>query len=223
MVERRPTLRHPRPRRAAARRVRRRAARLPHLRRLDAHGGGGACSRRCRCCRARTWSRTTRRRCSDRQFAGLERGGRPHDVREPGHGARHRHRQDRHLAALGLRDRLLPLSVPHALLLGDLRHPDAAGGGAHRPDLQGRGQPRHDQHLRRPDHPADRLGDRHVPVPPVLPDRARGAGRGGAHRRRRADALLQGHPGAAIAHRASRRCSSSSSSTAGTSTSGRCW
>jgi sn-glycerol 3-phosphate transport system permease protein len=30
-----------------------------------------------------------------------------------------------------------PLSVPHVFLLGDLHHPDAAGGGAHRANLQG--------------------------------------------------------------------------------------
>ena len=83
-------------------------------------------------------------------------------------------------------------------VLDDLRHADAAGRGAHLPDLQGRLRPRHAQHLRRPDGAADRLGDRDLPVPPVLPDRARRAGRGGAHRRRRADALLQGRAAAAV-------------------------
>ena len=82
---------------------------------------------------------------------GLERAGRPDDVEQPGHGARHRDRQDRDLAALGVRDRLLPLPVPRDLLLDDLRHPDAAGRGAHPADLQGRRRPRHAQHLRRPD------------------------------------------------------------------------
>jgi sn-glycerol 3-phosphate transport system permease protein len=50
-----------------------------------------------------------------------------------------------------------------------------------------------------PDHAADRLGHRHLPVPPVLPHRARRTGRGRAHRRRRADALLQGRAAAAVA------------------------
>ena len=47
-------------------------------------------------------------------------------------------------------------------------------------------RPRHAQHLRRADGAADRLGHRHLPVPPVLPDRARRTGGGRAHRRRRA-------------------------------------
>ena len=81
----------------------------------------------------------------------------------------------------------------------DLRHPDAAGGGADLSHLQGRVRPRHAQHLRRAHHPADRLGDRDLPVPPVLPHRARRAGRGGADRRRRAHALLQGRAAAALA------------------------
>jgi sn-glycerol 3-phosphate transport system permease protein len=41
-------------------------------------------------------------------------------------------------------------------VLDDLRHADAAGGGAHPADLQGRLRPRHAQHLRRADHAADR-------------------------------------------------------------------
>ena len=45
----------------------------------------------------------------------------------------------------------------------------------------------HDEHLRRADPAADRLGDRDLPVPPVLPHRAGGTVRGGAastaHRR----------------------------------------
>jgi hypothetical protein len=60
-------------------------------------------------------------------------------------------------------------------------------------------RPGHAQQLRRPDGAADRLGHRHLPVPPVLPDRARRTGRGRAHRRRRADALLQGRAAAAVA------------------------
>ena len=38
---------------------------------------------------------------------------------------------------VGVRDRLLPVPVPQVLLLDDLRHADAAGRGAHPPDLQG--------------------------------------------------------------------------------------
>ena len=75
------------------------------------------------------------------------------------------------------------------------------------PDLQGGVGPGHAQHLRRPDGAADRLGHGHLPVPPVLPDRARRTGGGRAHRRRRADALLQGRAAAAVAAPASRRCS----------------
>jgi hypothetical protein len=59
--------------------------------------------------------------------AGHEGAGRPMMIGEPGQRAGHRHRQDRDLAAVGVRDRLLPLPVPAILLLGDLRHADAAG------------------------------------------------------------------------------------------------
>ena len=41
----------------------------------------------------------------------------------------------------------LPLSAAHGVLLDDLRHADAAGRGAHHPDLQGRGRPAPDRHL----------------------------------------------------------------------------
>jgi sn-glycerol 3-phosphate transport system permease protein len=54
------------------------------------------------------------------------------------------------------------------------------------------------QQLRRPDPAADRLGHRHLPVPPVLPDRAGRAGGSRPHRRRRRHALFQGHPGALV-------------------------
>jgi hypothetical protein len=116
-------------------------------------------------------------------------------------------RQDRDLAAVSLCDRLLPLPVPDVLLLGHLRHADAAGGGAHLSDLQGRGRPAPAQQLRRADDPADRLGHGHLPVPAVLHDRAGRAGRGRTGRRRRADALLQGRAAAAVDHQRSRRCS----------------
>ena len=43
----------------------------------------------------------------------------------------HRGGQDRHLHHLGLRGRLLPLSVPHGGVLADLHDADAAGRGAH--------------------------------------------------------------------------------------------
>ena len=48
--------------------------------------------------------------------------------------------------------------------------------------------------VRRPDDPADRVGHRHLPVPAVLPDRARGADRGRPDRRGRPAAVLLVHP-----------------------------
>jgi sn-glycerol 3-phosphate transport system permease protein len=71
------------------------------------------------------------------------------------------------------------------VLLADLPHADAAGRGADRADLRGRGGLWHAQQLFRADLPADRLGDGHLPVPAVLHDRAGRAGRGGARRWRR--------------------------------------
>src|SRR6185312_401337 len=97
-----------------------------------------------------------------------------------------------------VRDRLFPLSVAQLLFLDDLRHPDAAGGSAHHSHLQGGLRPRHDQFLRWPDAAAHCLGHRHLPAPPVLPHRPRGARRGGTHRRRRSDALLLGRGAAAF-------------------------
>ena len=113
-----------------------------------------------------------------------------------GDGAGHRARQDRVLAAVGVRHRLFPLSGPARVLLADLPDADAAGRGADRAHLRGRGQLRHAQQLFRADLSADRQRHGHVPVPAVLPDRAGRAGRGGAHRRRPADAVLLGHPAA---------------------------
>ena len=84
-------------------------------------------------------------------------------------------------------------------------------------------RPRPDQHLRRPHRPArSPRPPRTFAVPPVLPDRPRRAGRGRQDRRRRAAALLLGHPAARCRGPTSRRSSSSCSSSAGTSTSGRC-
>ena len=54
----------------------------------------------------------------ERDRRRLDGAGRPHDVRQPGHGAGHRVRQDRDLAAVGLRDRLFPLPAAQVLLLG---------------------------------------------------------------------------------------------------------
>ena len=51
------------------------------------------------------------------------------------------------------------------------------------PDLRSRRGFRHAQQLFRADLAADRLGHRHIPVPAVLHDDARRAGRGGARRR----------------------------------------
>ena len=109
----------------------------------------------------------------------------------------------------------------HVLLLDDLRDADAARRGAHPAHVQGRLRPRHARQLHRAHAAADRVGDGDVPVPPVLPHHPRRARRGRAHRRRRADAVLLGRRRADVARPAWRRCSSSSSSTAGTSTCGR--
>ena len=59
--------------------------------------------------------------------------GRADDAQQPGDGAAHRRRQDRDLDRRVVRDRLLPLPAAQLLLLDDLRHADAARGGAHRP------------------------------------------------------------------------------------------
>ena len=139
------------------------------------------------------------------------------------HGAGHRARQDRHLAALRLRRRVLPLPVPPARLLGDLHHADAAGRSAHHSHLRGDGRLPPDQHLHRPDHAADRLGHRDAAVPPGLRRDPRRAGRSRAHGRRRTVAFPVGHPDSRSRLPTSPRCSSSCSSTAGTSSSGRCW
>src|SRR6516165_10033590 len=48
--------------------------------------------------------------------------GRGDDAEQSCDGARHRHRQDRYLATLGLCGRVLPLSATPAVLLGDLCH-----------------------------------------------------------------------------------------------------
>ena len=65
----------------------------------------------------------------------------------------------------------------------------------------------HAQHLRGADGAADRLGHRHVPVPPVLHDHTRRARRGRARRRRGADALLSGTSCCRCRRRRWRRCS----------------
>ena len=169
--------------------------------------------------------------CSANYAEALVRRHRPHRRRQRrpaaaqhhDRGARHRHRQDRHLDRLGLRHRLLPLPAAHGLLLADLHHPDAAGRGPHPADLQGDGRPRPDRHLRRPDPAADRLGHRDAAVPPVLPDHPERA-------RSRPPASTAPARGASsrtsccrCRRPTSRRSSSSSSSTAGPSISGRCW
>ena len=113
-------------------------------------------------------------------------------------GARHRDRQDRDLAAVGLRHRLLPLPVPQFVfwaIFVTLMLP-----------VEVRIVPTYQvvsdlgmlNTLRGPDDSADRLGHRDLPVPPVLPDGAGRAGGGRAHGRRRADALLQGRAAAAV-------------------------
>ena len=131
----------------------------------------------------------------------LGRAGGADAVQQPGDGAGHRHRQDRHLdpvapspsSTSAFRSAcfffwmifitlMLPVEVrimPTFKVVADLGMLNT---------------------LCRPDRAADRLGHRDLPVPPVLPDRARRTDRGRAHRRRRADALLLGHPAAAVAH-----------------------
>ncbi len=130
-----------------------------------------------------------------------------HDVQQPDDGAGHRAGQDRHLDPVGLCHRLFPLPRPDDRVLGDLHHPDAAGRGAHRADLQGGRRPGHAEQLRRPDRAADRLGHRHLPVPPGVPDHPRRVDGGGADRRRRAVEVLLGHPDPAVAAPTWRRCS----------------
>ena len=124
---------------------------------------------------------------------------------------------------LGVRDRLFPLPVAQDLLLDDLRHADAAGGGAHLPDLSRSRRTWASQHLRRPDAAADRVGDGHVPVPPVLHDHTATS----SPRPRASTAPGRCASCATSSCRCpgptSPRCSSSCSSTAGTSTCGRCW
>src|SRR5262245_39682064 len=98
---------------------------------------------------------------------------------------RGRAREDRHLAPLRLRDRVLRLSRQAARLLDDLHHADAAGPGANRVDLPGRQRPRLGRHLLGAHRAAHGVGDRDLPVPAVLPDHSRFTRRGGAARRRR--------------------------------------
>jgi sn-glycerol 3-phosphate transport system permease protein len=62
----------------------------------------------------------------------------PHALaQQPGHGAGHRCGEDRHLHHLRLCNCLLSLPNADVLLLDDLHHAHAAGGGAHHPHLQG--------------------------------------------------------------------------------------
>jgi sn-glycerol 3-phosphate transport system permease protein len=86
------------------------------------------------------------------------------------HGFRDRARQNRDLDHLRLRGRLFQISVPHGGVLADLHHADAAGRGAHLPDLQDRGRPEPARQLRGPHDPADRIGHRDAVLPPVLHD-----------------------------------------------------
>ncbi len=191
-------------------RVRRHRARrlpgLPGADRLDAHGRSGR-SRADVVGAGRPDDRELPPGAVRGRRRRLARAGRPHDAGEPDDGGRHRGRQDPDLAAVGVRDRLLPLPAALLLLLDDLRHADAAGRGAHHADLPGDVRPRTAQHVSRADHAADRVGDGDFPVPPVLHDGARRTGRGRPHRRRGADALLLHDPRRRCRSRTSRRCS----------------
>ena len=75
------------------------------------------------------------------------------------------------------------------------------------PDLQDRGRPEPARFLRRPDDPADRLGDGDAVLPPVLHDHPRRADRGLQARRRGPVPLLQGYGAAAVAHQHRRAAS----------------
>ena len=68
------------------------------------------------------------------------------------------------------------------------------------PTYQVADEPGAHRHLRRTDAAADRLGDRDLPVSPVLPHDPRRIRRGRPYRRRRAAALFQGRDLAALAH-----------------------
>ena len=65
------------------------------------------------------------------------------------------------------------VSVPDDGVLDHLHHADAAGRGAHLPDLQDHQRSAHAGFLFRPDPAADRVGNRDIAVPAVLHDRAR--------------------------------------------------
>src|SRR5213080_3346792 len=112
--------------------------------------------------------------------------------------ARGRVREDRDLAPVRVRDRLLQLPWQAGRLLDDLHHPDAAGAGADRLHVSGRQRPWLGRHLLGAHGPAAGVGHRHVPVPPVLPDHPGLARRGGAARRRRPAALPVVVPAAAV-------------------------
>ena len=128
-------------------------------------------------------------------------------VQQPGDGALDRHRQDRHLDPVGLRHRLLPLSVPRFffwLIFVTLMLPVEV---RIIPTYEVVAEPRACSTATPAFDPADRLGHRHLPVPPVLHDRARRADGGGAGRRRRTDEVLPRHPAAALAAPTSPRSS----------------
>ncbi len=115
---------------------------------------------------------------------------------QPDHGARRRHRGRSPSRSSRPSPSSTSASRPDVFLLGDLRHAHAAGRGPHHADLQGGRLASACSTPIRPDHPADRLGDGDLPVPPVLPQRPRRTRRGGPGRRRQPDALLLGHPAA---------------------------
>ena len=175
MVENRPWLTFACARRAGARPAGRGLSRLHDLRRLDARPGDDAVRAGSAPSRA-VLRRELRHRAVQRARRLVERAaGRAHDVQQPDHGARHRARQNRDLDHRGVCGRLLQVPVPDDVLLDDLHHAHAAGGGEDPADLRGGRESRPAQQLCRPDHPADRVGNRDVPVPPVLPERARRA------------------------------------------------
>src|SRR5690606_11528357 len=100
--------------------------------------------------------------------------------------------------ALRLRHRVLPLSLPAADLLDDLRHTDAAGGSAHGADVRSHQRPGLDRLVHGAHHSPHRVGHGHVFAAAVFHDRAEGAGRGRAAGRRQPPAVSLVHFAAAV-------------------------
>jgi sn-glycerol 3-phosphate transport system permease protein len=184
-----------------------------------------SCRRRCRCCRATTsWTsyRLALFWAARRQVRQLQAPVAPHDGGQPGQRAGHRHRQDRHLAAVGFAivyfrfpvrmlvfwmifvTLMLPVEVrigPTYEVVSDLGMLNSYAGLTMPLIASATATFLFRQFF--------------LTVPDELVEAARIDGAGPM--RFFKDVLLP------LSARRSRRCSSSSSSTAGTSTCGRCW